>query len=65
MILILQTFYFSCIRLAIAALHYNENATRSQQVTKSGDKCYSMTFPKAKAGEPKVRRIKTAPTYRK
>ena len=50
-------------RLAVSGLHYNENSNREQAVTKDGEQKYSMEFPKQKGGEPKVRRLKTKPTY--
>ncbi|XP_068723655.1 uncharacterized protein [Montipora capricornis] len=50
-------------RLLLAALHYNENISQLQAVTKDGRPCYSIRFPKYKKGEYSVRKEKTSPTY--
>ena len=50
-------------RLLLAALHYNENSTRAQAVTKEGEKRYSVNFPKYKKGDYVVKKIKMAATF--
>ena len=50
------------IRLALAALHYNENAGRKQAVTKER---YDILFPKYKKGGYIVRKVTVDPTYSK
>ena len=50
-------------RLLLAALHFNENASREQAVTKKGDECYDITFPKFKKGGYIVKKILADPTY--
>ncbi len=52
-------------RLALAAIHHNENGNRLQAVDKEGNGKYSVVFPKAKKGEASVRTRKTPPTYSK
>uniref|UniRef100_A0A9J8A9J5 THAP-type domain-containing protein n=1 Tax=Cyprinus carpio carpio TaxID=630221 RepID=A0A9J8A9J5_CYPCA len=49
-------------RLQLAAMHYNENAGRSQASTADGDLRYSIVFPKFKHGEFMVRALKSNPT---
>ncbi|XP_052009413.1 uncharacterized protein LOC127662328 [Xyrauchen texanus] len=49
-------------RLQLAAMHYNENAGRSQASTAAGDLRYSIVFPKFKHGEFTVRALKSNPT---
>jgi hypothetical protein len=50
-------------RMALAAMHYNENANRHQATTAEGLEQYSLTFPKNKDGKLTVRALKTQPTY--
>jgi len=54
--------YFFPFRLQLAAMHYNENAGRSQASTAAGDLRYSIVFPKFKHGEFTVRALKSNPT---
>ena len=53
------------IRLALAALHYNENAGRKQAVTRQGEERYDILFPKYKKGGYVVRKVTVDPTYSK
>lgn len=50
-------------KLQLAALHFNENASREQAVTKKGDERYDITFPKFKKGGYIVKKILADPTY--
>ena len=54
---------FCIFRLQIAALHYNENADRPQALTKSGEKRYSVLYPKYKKGGYIIRKLSVDPTY--
>ena len=47
------------IRLALAALHFNENSNREQAVTQQGEEYYDILFPKYKKGGYIVRYIQT------
>ena len=52
-------------RHVLAVLHFNENLQRETRTTKSGEKCYSVTYPKFKLGEEVVREVAVPPTYGK
>ena len=52
-------------RLALAALHFNENASRKQAVTLKGEEHYDILFPKYKKGGHIVRKVTVDPTYGK
>ena len=52
-------------RLALAALHFNENASREQAVTSQGEERYDILFPKYKRGGHIVRKVTVNPTYSK
>ena len=56
--------YFSLYRLALAALHFNENASRKQAVTAKGEERYDILYPKFKKGGHIVRKVTVNPTYR-
>ena len=56
---------FPSYRLALAALHFNENASRKQAVTVEGQECHDILYPKYKKGGHIVRRVTVDPTYRK
>lgn len=56
--------YLSLYRLALAALHFNENASRKQAVTAKGQECYDILYPKYKKGGHIVRKVTVNPTYR-
>ena len=48
----------------LAALHFNENSSRSQAERKAdGEKRYKIAFPKFKKGGYTVRQIKVEPTF--
>ena len=49
--------------LQLAALHFNENASRGQAVTRQGKEQFSITFPKYKKGEYIVKKVLKDPTY--
>lgn len=62
------SFLFVClfpIRLALACLHFNENASRKQAVTLQGEERYDILFPKYKKGGHIVRKVTVNPTYSK
>ena len=50
-------------RTSLAVLHWNANAGRAQAETRDGKKRFSVSFPKANAGQPSVRKIKTKTSY--
>ena len=52
-------------RLALAAIHHNENSARKQIVDADGKPRYTIKFPKVKKGQPSVRPIKPKATYGK
>ncbi|XP_060070659.1 uncharacterized protein LOC132550582 [Ylistrum balloti] len=56
---------FSCLycRLLLGVLHYNENGGRDPAVTKDGNTCYNIVYPKHKKGEYTVREVKMEPTF--
>ncbi|XP_062393824.1 uncharacterized protein LOC134082194 isoform X2 [Sardina pilchardus] len=50
-------------RLYLAAMHHNENATREQATTSTGQAVFKVVFPKSKKGEGTVKPVKTKPTF--
>ena len=56
-------YYLFLLRLQLAALHFNENSSRQQAVTRCGEKRYSIMFPKFKKGGYIVRKVTVEPTY--
>ena len=52
-------------KLRLAMLHYNENSGRAQAETKTGEKRYSILYPKHKSGGYIVRKITKTCTYGK
>lgn len=56
--------YFSLYRLALAALHFNENASRKQAVNAKGQEHYDILYPNYKKGGHIVRKVTVNPTYR-
>ena len=56
------TVYF---RIALAALHFNENLRRKKAVGKNGEIYKKVCYPKFKLGEETVREISRPPTYGK
>ena len=60
----LNAFYF-VFRLALAAIHFNENCGRAQAVTKTGELRYTVSFPKAKKGEGVAKEVKVDQSFGK
>ncbi|XP_062610016.1 uncharacterized protein LOC134271813 [Saccostrea cucullata] len=59
-------FYYPAMlaRLSVAALHFNENSSRQQAMTKAGELQYAVSYPKAKKGlEAVVKPKKIPPTF--
>lgn len=56
---------FIYLRLRLAALHFNENSGRAHAVTKQGNKCYDIAYPKYKQGGYVVRKVLVDATYSK
>ena len=52
-------------RTALTALHNNENSERQQKIGKDGERLFAVVFPKAKEGEPTLRKRYPAATYSK
>lgn len=52
-------------RIQLAALHFNENSSRDQAVTKGGDRRFDIVFPKYKKGGHVVKKVTKDPTYSK
>lgn len=50
-------------RLLLAALHFNENASRAQAETLAGEKHIKISFPKYKQGGYAVREVKVDQTF--
>ncbi|PIK35763.1 hypothetical protein BSL78_27407 [Apostichopus japonicus] len=50
-------------RLQLAALHFNENSSRSQATTNEGKERFAMRFPKFKKGQATVSKVLTDATY--
>ena len=59
-----QVFCF-VFRLALAALHFNENSGRNQALTKDGQPQFRISFPKSRRGEAIAKEIKTCQTFGK
>ena len=59
------TFCLLFCRLKLACLHYNENANRAQNMTKSGEPMWQVAVPKFKKGQPVAKAVKVAATYGK
>lgn len=53
----------SHFRLALAAMHFNENTGRTQAVTKAGELQWRISFPKSRRGEAVAKEVKTDQTY--
>uniref|UniRef100_A0A3Q2YVI8 Uncharacterized protein n=1 Tax=Hippocampus comes TaxID=109280 RepID=A0A3Q2YVI8_HIPCM len=62
-----KMYYFSYkgmkSRIILAAMHYNENAGRPQNVTKEGIHSYCIVYPKYKSGGYSLRKILLDATY--
>lgn len=54
---------FTICRLHLAAIHWNENAGRSQATKADGTPMYRINFPKAKEGGHTVSKVLTACTF--
>ena len=50
-------------RLELAALHFNENTNREHAVTKKGEECYEIVFPKYKKVGYIVKKVTKGPTF--
>ena len=57
--------HFSSHRLELVILHFNESTNCEQAVTKHGDQCYDIVFPKYKKGGYVVHKVIIDPTYGK
>lgn len=60
--LVLQVSCF-IFRLALAALHFNENSGRNQALTKDGQPQFRISFPKSRRREAIAKEIKTCQTF--
>ena len=62
-----KMFYFTPVgmecRVKLAALHYNENASRGQMYTKSGNPVFQISYPKYKKGQHIVRKVLKNQTF--
>lgn len=52
-------------RLLLAAMHYNENSSRDAATTQTGEKLYSIDFPRAKGGDYTLREVQSPATFGK
>ncbi|KAJ8018039.1 hypothetical protein HOLleu_44188 [Holothuria leucospilota] len=50
-------------RMLLAAMHYNENSNRDAATTQSGEKLYSIDFPRAKGGDYTLREVQSPATF--
>ena len=55
---------YSFTRIALVALHFNENMRRATATKRNGEPC-KMSYPKHKLGEEIVRDIRIPPSYGK
>ncbi|XP_071852455.1 uncharacterized protein [Apostichopus japonicus] len=51
------------VRLYLAAMHYNENAGRSQRKKKDGTLRWSISFPRGKDGDYVLHKLLEEPTF--
>lgn len=51
--------------LFLAALHFNENSSRQQSMTKDGNKQYAVSYPKGRGGEGVAKEVKVDQTFSK
>ena len=49
--------------LALGAMHFNENAGRTQAVTKAGELQWMISFPKSRHGEAVAKDVKSDQTH--
>lgn len=54
-----------CFRLFLAAMHFNENSSRQQSMTKDGNKQYAVSYPKGRGGEGVAKEVKVDQTFSK
>lgn len=50
-------------RLFLAAMHFNENSSRQQSMTKDGNKQYAVSYPKGRGGEGVAKEVKVDQTF--
>lgn len=50
-------------RLLLAAMHYNENSDRDPATTQTGERMYSIDFPRAKGGDYTLREVQSPATF--
>ncbi|KAK1167057.1 hypothetical protein AOXY_G11709 [Acipenser oxyrinchus oxyrinchus] len=58
------SYYGMKSRLMMSAVHFNENASREQAVTQSGEAHYKIDFPIFQRGEHTVKKIMVRGTYK-
>lgn len=58
-------FLKKCFRLFLAAMHFNENSSRQQSMTKDGNKQYAVSYPKGRGGEGVAKEVKVDQTFSK
>ena len=56
---------YSFTRVAIAALHFNENVRRATATKRKSEPCKKISYPKHKLGEEIIRDIRIPPSYGK
>lgn len=64
-ILYILLYFASVYRLQLSALHFNENSNREKAMTKEGEYCYDIIYPKYKKGGYVVKQVVKHPTYGK
>lgn len=52
-------------RLQLAALHFNENASRQQATNQQGEAIFCVSFPKGRKGEGVAKEVKVKQTFSK
>lgn len=50
-------------KLFLAAMHFNENSSRQQSMTKDGNKQYAVSYPKGRSGEGVGKEVKVDQTF--
>lgn len=46
-------------------MHFNENSSRQQSMTKDGNKQYAVSYPKGRSGEGVAKEVKVDQTFSK
>lgn len=46
-------------------MHFNENSSRQQSMTKDGNKQYAVSYPKGRGGEGVAKEVKVDQTFSK